>query len=535
MQTRKLLAAAPLLLLLTACPGEDDPNPPSGNDGGVTETPDSGTPDSGTFNPGPANVQGSGQWHFIEPAAGPSVSPRYLEGTTIAALIPDAAGTTYTVKPATLAPTGEMFSIENVTAPYLLRFGTTYSWFTGRTSGTFTPDLSYPVFSRFAVVEPIGGTNLVLNVTGLAPWQADLDDVQLSAPFAGLRYFSLLDCPKSISVPSPGTTSLNQTFDWTIDPSANCANDTYLIDASLRDTVYVTQLVGRRASNAQLLIKELKRAYSTASFSLTNGQSTTLDAALTVPATTSRSFDVRFGAFRAAALQSHPNAAMSALGFGVGTLPGWSTFGESTGYPDLAVVSSKDLTVADQTVSLEYANPFPAEWGTFLSLRANTTTDMSVPLPSGGEAPALKVRGGVSLSIPVAASQSGAPVIQPLVGPARSLMVNGQSATGAPLTGIGTTPLVSWQAPELGNPDFYRVSVYELRVSASTGRTTATFVSDFFTESTSLRIPADILASGKHYYLRVLATKSSRWSPDKPFLTQFGEGTAISLSSRLSP
>jgi hypothetical protein len=292
--------------------------------------------------------------------------------------------------------------------------------------------------------------------------------------------------------------------------------------------------VGRTASNGQLLIKELKRAFTTTDFSLKNGQAATLDAALSAQQTTSRSFDMRFGAFRAAALQAHPTAVMSTLDFGLGTLPGWSTLGESTGFPDLATGSAKDLTVADQTVSLEYANPFPAAWGTHFIVRANTLTNFSVPLPQGGTSTPLRVRVNTSISIEVPATQTGPLVIQPLVGPPRALMVDGLPATGAPLEGISTTPLVSWQAPETGTPDFYRVLVYALGASAA-GETTATFVSDFFTESTSLRFPEGILESGKHYYLRVRAAKSSRWSPDKPFLTQFGEGSAIALSSRLSP
>jgi hypothetical protein len=534
-------------MLLAACNGDDDTRPPPGGDGGVIETPDSGTPDSGTpdsgtpdsgtFNPGPATVQGRGEFHYIDPTAGIVTAPRDLSDRPIAALIPDATGTTYTVKPATLAPSNDAFTIDNVTAPYLLKFGTTYSWFTGRTAGTFTPDLGFPQIRRREVTEAGPGTALALNVTGLAPWQGELDDLQVSAPYAGLRYFSLPTCDSTFAATAPaeGATSYSKTYDWTRAPVTPCGNDPFLIEASKGDDVYITQLVGRRASNAQLIIKELKRSYTTVAFNMTDGQSAGINAQLSAQPTTSRSFDMRFDGFRAAAAQVHPNAVLSAMDFGLGTIPAWSTLGESTGFPDLVSGSPQDLNVPNQTLSFEYANPFPAAWGTFMSVRANTLTSYSVPLPEGGEAPALQVRVGVTQAYAVPATQTGAAVIQPLLSPARALKVNGQSATGAPLTGIGTTPLVSWEAPEIGRPSFYRVNLYELRVSATTGRTTATLVSDFFTQSTSLRIPADILASGKHYYLRVIANSSSLWNPDRPFLTQFGEGRATALSSRLSP
>jgi hypothetical protein len=72
---------------------------------------------------------------------------------------------------------------------------------------------------RSDVVEPSPGTNLVLHVTGLAPWQADLDEVQRSSPYAGLRYFSLFDCAPNATAPTTGATSVNATLDWTSDPS----------------------------------------------------------------------------------------------------------------------------------------------------------------------------------------------------------------------------------------------------------------------------------------------------------------------------
>jgi hypothetical protein len=481
-------------------------------------------------------VQGSGQFHYIDPTAGIVTAPRDLSDRPIAALIPDAAGTTYTVKFATLPPANDSFNIDNVTAPYLLKFGTSYAWFTGRTPGTFTPDLSFPQIRRREATEASAGTTLALNVTGLAPWQ-EMDDLQVSAPYAGLRYFSLPACDSSFATTAPaaGATSYSNTYDWTRAQRALCGNDILLIEGSQGDVVYVTQLVGRLASNGQLDIKELKRAYTTTAFNMTDGQSATLNAALTAQPTTSRSFDMRFDGFRATAAQVHPNAVLSSMDFGLGTIPAWRTLGESTGFPDLVSGSPRDLNLPNQTLSFEYANPFPAAWDTFMSVRANTLTNYSVPLPEGGEAPALQVRVGVTQTYPVPATQTGASIIQPLLSPVRALKVNGQSATGAPLTGIGTTPLVSWEAPEIGRPSFYRVNLYELRVSATTGRTTATFVSDFFTESTSLRIPADVLASGKHYYLRVIANTSSLWNPDRPFLTQFGEGRATALSSRFSP
>jgi hypothetical protein len=540
--TRKLLAAASSLLLLTACQGGDD-NPPT-PDAGVIETPDSGTPDSGTpdsgtpdsgtFNPGPANVQGGGSWHYIASDGGIELEPRYFTDSPPAALIPDATGTTYTVKPATLSPNGDLFAIDNVTAPYLLRFGSTYVWFSGRSPGLFSPDLSYPVMHRISGLGVDPGTRLALDATGLAAWQADLDEVQLSSPFAGLSYFALT-CAPSFTAPAAGATSISHTFDWETDPKATCGNEALLIDGPKGDAVYVTQLVGRMASNSQLLIKELKRGYSTTSFRLTNAQTTTLDAPLAVLQTASRGFDLRFGAFREAALQAHPNAAVSAIIFGLGTMPGLKALGPVSGYPDLAVVEAKDVNVPDQTVSFEYGNPFPSAWGTFITVRVNALTSYSVPLPAGGSAPAVNVRTAVSSTTELPATQSGAITLQPVVGPARSLLVNGQSATGAPLTGIGTTPLLSWQAPGVGTADFYRVAIHELRVSPTTGRTVSSFVADFFTEATSLRVPSDVLTSGKHYYFRVLATRSSRWNPDRPFLTQFGEGTAVALSSRLSP
>lgn len=515
------LAAAAVLTLLTACSGKED-LPPSSGDGGVTE------PDAGS-----ATVRGSGQWHHIDPSAGIALAPRDLSGTAIAALVPDGAGTSYTVRPGTLDASNTAFTIENVTVPYLLRVGTSYAWMTGRTEGAFTPDVSLPKFARRDAVTAGAGTGLALNVTGLSSWQQSFDTIQLASPYAGLLYFPL-DCGAAYVEPASGATSVSVSLDWVTD-MARCAQAPFLIDASKGDALYVTQLVGRSDANFQLIIKELKRAYAPGTFSLKNGQSVTLDAPLAALPTTSRTFDMRYTAFQGVAAAAHPTAAASYVDLGLGALPGLGALGESTGFPDLATCITATKSVGDQTVTFDYANPFPADWGTHLAVRGSALTSFSVPLPSGGDAPALQVSSGVSLALELPATQTGALTVQPLVGAARALSLNGQVATGAPLVGVGTTPLVSWQAPELGTPDFYRVSVHELSVSNTTGKTTSSLVADFFTESTSLRIPADILASGKHYYLRVVTTKSSRWSPVKPFLTQYGEGTATALSSRFTP
>lgn len=521
MTIRKRLAVAAVLTLLTACSDKED-RPPSSGDGGVTE------PDAGS-----ATVRGSGQWHHIDPSSGIALAPRDLSGSPIAALLPDEAGTSYTVRPGTLDASNTAFTIENVTLPYLLRFGTSYAWMTGRTEGAFTPDVSLPKFARRDAVTAGAGTGLALNVTGLSSWQPSQDSLQLAAPYAGLVYFSL-DCGAAYVEPASGATSTSVSLDWEKDP-ARCANPSLLIDASKGDSLYVNQLVGRYDSSFLLVINELKRSYTPTAFSLKDGQSVTLEAPLAALPTTSRTFDMRYTAFRDVSVAAHPTAAASYVDFGLGALPGLAALGESTGYPDLATCTTLLKSVADQTITFDYANPFPADWGTHLAVRTTALTSFSVPLPSGGDAPALLVGSGVSLALELPATQTGALTVQPVVGPARALSLNGQVATGAPLVGVGTTPLVSWQAPELGTADFYRVFVHELSVSNTTGKTKSTLVADFFTESTSLRIPADILASGKHYYLRVLTTKSSRWSPVKPFLTQYGEGTATALSSRFTP
>ena len=69
--------------------------------------------------------------------------------------------------------------------------------------------------------------------------------------------------------------------------------------------------------------------------------------------------------------------------------------------------------------------------------------------------------------------------------------------------GIGLTPTVTWNAPAMGTPTFYRVDIYEL--GAVAGVSQGTLRGSIVAAETSIVIPPHILAAGTSYILQIAA------------------------------
>jgi hypothetical protein len=80
--------------------------------------------------------------------------------------------------------------------------------------------------------------------------------------------------------------------------------------------------------------------------------------------------------------------------------------------------------------------------------------------------------------------------------------INGLSLF-TPQTGVGITPSLSWSAPATGAPTSYRVTIYRLYVSGTASATSP--VATWAVSSTSVTVPAGVLAAGQTYFAELTA------------------------------
>lgn len=473
----------------------------------------------------PVAIEGTGYSHYVQEDGGTQLAPRDYSNTGITAWEPSPDGGYYGFQAS--GTDAGTFAVEPVRTPYLLQHGRTYVW-----TSAHAVNLSFTYAGRLNVQEATAGTTLALNASNLSPWQevggVDQDGLQLTAFNAGVTYF---DFSCSGSTPGAGVTSFSGSI-----TTANlqaCGNFAGLINAAAGDRTYVTQLVGRTVATGAWF-QELRRGY-TGALTQYSGGYTSFNAPLQVlGGTTTRTFDVRTADFRTLALQAGPGATMDAMEFNIGALPGYGAHGRYTGWPDL-VYGRLDRTATNSVVPTEYANPFPASWEQFARAYATSSVPFSVPLGSTGTTTPTRVSATVAADVTLGALGAAPLVLQPQVGPPRALTVGGRAAADVPVTGVGLLPQLGWSAPATGTPTVYVVRLYELSNNGSNGTQVSAARAWLYTPETSVRLPPGLLASGKHYFVRVTALVAPRWSDARPFQTWGDVAYADALSTRFSP
>jgi hypothetical protein len=247
--------------------------------------------------------------------------------------------------------------------------------------------------------------------------------------------------------------------------------------------------------------------------------------------TTTQAFNVRASEFEALALAAHPTAVLREHVVDMGALPGLDTYGTYVSWPDLALGYNRVPGQALITPVFEYANPFPARWRRFVTSSAVATVSYAAPLADGTSARPASFSVLSYAQEPLADGVT--PTLAPKVGPARHLRLNGLSATER-LSGVGQTPVVSWDAPSLGVPTSYAVRVY--RLFASSGSTRRTLVGTFTTSGqTQVRLPPGVLTAGQSYYIHLTAYLEPGFDPLKPFLSRPVSHSAAAATGLFQP
>jgi hypothetical protein len=158
----------------------------------------------------------------------------------------------------------------------------------------------------------------------------------------------------------------------------------------------------------------------------------------------------------------------------------------SSGFPLLPNPLPPIVTDVDYGV-LSYGDPFPAAWERLFQYCQET--QVSLPRPNSTVTDTFIVADQQTTAVPAGA-------VTPILGPVQSPTINGasifQTAT------LNTTSVnLSWNAPAIGQPYGYYVSVYELGTLTNGGTVEYIPVGQFGTAKTSMQVP--FLSAGNTY------------------------------------
>lgn len=394
-------------------------------------------------------------------------------------------------------------------------------------AGEATPDLSYYRFGRSDLKFPVAATPVAFEISGLSSWQSG-DSLQIVSPNAGVT----MEGPETMlgAPPVPGAVAIaGSAFDWK-------ANQAPILDAARGDTTWVAQMAVSPTADGRTYYRALTRATVARGFTVIDGQAATLSAAL-APVAQPRELTLcwKGSEFAALAAQAGPGARPAAApALAIRALPEplarhSSLFNRLyTGLPTLVelgpISGSENI---DQT--LAFGDPFAstgAAWIEFVTV--------VYPMPVAVQTP----QGSASLSAMIVAAVpvnalGAAGAIAPALSPVREARIAG-APLDAPRTGVGTSPTLTWQPPQIGTSTSYRVTVYTL--DASPLGVNATRTASFHTRATSLQIPATVLSQGGSYVLAITAIAADGADlAARPFSASLPFASADYVSAVITP
>jgi hypothetical protein len=465
-----------------------------GGGGGGTSTPDAGSIPDGS-GPGPdatppsMDVHGAATLHFVTDT-GVTDAPRDFSSAVFSSYTPDgdgfdlrsgvgAADGTFTVPVGEGASTWDLGFVpfSGIAPEYLV-------------GGTLTYDFSSYVLGRLDREFPMASTPVVIEAAGLAPWGA-LDDLEIFVSNAGAIVFSpQVDFTAPITAGS--TTIPAQTIDW-------LSQFNPLVDAAKGDTTVMFQLATQTSgTDSYAAIAKLGTATG---FTQSDGQSSNLTVSMAdVPQDETLTVHWKRSQFAALADQAGPGAVPGASLLAVDALPDANTRGFFASAPDLVEFLQPPGGTTDLDETFTYGNPFSTggtPWDEFVLVEG----EFSVPVRAGTTTPAT-VDAGYYAQVPVGALQTDGTIAPKLSG-VSNIRVGGKEVSTAAQSGVGLTPLVAWDAPAIGTPTSYQVTIDA--VTAANGATELRTVAYFETADTSLQLPSDMLTAGTKFVAIITA------------------------------
>lgn len=507
MRINEVLPRIAVSLLISGCsqPAETEP------------AADAGTPTADQMTTSPITVNGTRIVTHV--AESNKLTPRAIDlsSATLEALVPNGDG--YSVIAGTGSSNGS-FSISGLSsgAPYYLHYYNPSDLSSHQyvLSSAANVDLGEYSGQRSSVVTGSSGTSLIWDDVGVIDAWSSSDQLLYYSSDVGLYIAG--------STPAQGATTLKLSQSFVGAPLSSSARG---------DTLWVMQLHEVALSGSEVM-QTLSRALALPAFDLNNATATTVSgtvASFSVPSMQAASLDFRRSQFAAFQDSARPAGQSQSANYSLyisAILGGDSlSYGFYTNSADLLAYSStatSDVIIAGSS----FGNPFPSSYGLIGDARANFFASYTVPGASSAVSIAATFGHTASLD-----SFMIAP-ITPQLGPVQDLQINGQSAYTT-TAAVGTQPILSWSAPQLGTPSGYMISVHRLSIRSGTTRTMQTMVAQIQTTETRVVMPPGLLSSGEYYVFRVSSFARPGYDAARPFRFSFPADNAPTLTTMVTP
>jgi hypothetical protein len=326
-------------------------------------------------------------------------------------------------------------------------------------------------------------TMLTINATGLAPWVAN-DKVSMSITNIAMLFEGITSL--GAAMPAPGATAAPLTFNYAQGTPHG------LIEASAGDRLVLTQ---NQTFNTPVKYQSATTGATVTDLNQSPGLASSVNALFAPLPLTMLNLNWQTTLFEPLAATIHPTATVAGhrlTAFGVaGQTP--STGVNGTTHQLLTMVAPAGGPNVAGVAQL--GNPFSSS--VVLNAKYENLFTMPVQAPAAASTPLLV---GFIRSGPVTALTG--PIV-PGLGAPRNVTVNGVAAT-PPLTGIGTSPVISWTAPAFGTPDRYVLNVLQLTNVA--GQTQIASGGQVALKGTQVRMPPGLLTAGRTYVLIISST-----------------------------
>jgi len=376
-----------------------------------------------------------------------------------------------------------------------------------------TVDAGQNVLGRPDVSYPSQPTTLDLDFNGLLAWQSP-DLIVLYVPNTGYwsnNNFSL----------NTGDTTLSVAIPWT----------QALFTSAEGDQAYVTQLSTTSTAASGYSVQVAAASQGPLEIDLGDGDpsadlSGTLQA---IPLSYTVRGNIKGSAFAALETAINPNSVPDSSYFDVEVQPTGAASGQIGSPPDLVFYdgTSKPIRTDVDLGDIHFGNPYPTAWAQFLDYTHYVRVDYTAP--GATTSTSLYAYVEVQSTTMPNASSPITPVISPVTAP--------KVGTGnffGNLTSVGTTPTISWSAPATGTPTGYTLDV--LQLSNDSGDSGTNLLGTLYTSTTSVQLPAGLLASGNSYIFIITAVNEPGVDyTSAPFKHKFPRAVAQSLSGIIAP
>ena len=378
-----------------------------------------------------------------------------------------------------------------------------------------------------------GGPVVTIDLQGLQPIDLPSQYVELVAPNDDFFNFYMQYWLGSADGGDPtGGTELAGQVPWS---ELNEASNPVGVDPARGDTLFAMQLATVDAGdNGQTTLMPLVGFADLTGVSIGAAGANTVSGTLASVAGATP-YSVTLPRQPAGAADLGNGATFSYADVNVSALPGPSIFGDYAYTADILYANSTVAGSTPWTVNTTFANPYPPSWSVVSALTLYYSQPMQVNPGPGGTYTAQPEFTYWDTVDHLPATWT------PALSPVRNIRINGQ-ASNAPFTGVGLNPVISWDPPTVGQPDYYEVVVNQLEYDASSQQVLSYFYSGTYLppSATQFTILPGVLSNAtvtpsSRFFVTIIAAKQPGFSLEAPLQGAFPWESVQSDSNLFAP